>query len=237
MNFLFICKRRSSPTSSFFPRNAPLNSYAIIKRQFTLQKSFASLLPLQYRILSVYSLAFWIDEIFVVIKILKLLRSCHYYYCYCCYYYCYCCFIVIIVVIIVIVVIFIAIVIAVTGPSEAGGLGGFSPPNNLLKFVDFETEKGCKSQGRRNKYSNSYIFEKALRIYQNAISFDVIEVKDFKIFRERLSLVVIFSSVISKNGAFSSDLKGLVMKNFSGGKPPDPHLFSLRSHLVSAPPI
>ena len=119
---------------------------------------------------------------------------------------------------------------------KRGGWGGFSPPNNLLKFVDFETEKGCKSQGRRNKYSNSYIFEEALRIYQNAISFDVIEVKDFKIFRERLSLVVIFSSVISKNGAFSSDLKGVVMKNFSGGKPPDPHFFSLRSHLVSAPP-
>ena len=35
-----------------------------------------------------------------------------------------------------------------SGPSEVGGLGGgFSPPNNLLKFVDFETEKGCKSQG------------------------------------------------------------------------------------------
>ena len=122
--------------------------------------------------------------------------------------------------------------ICITGPSEAWGLGGL---NNLLKFVDFETEKGCKSQGRRNKYSNSYIFEEALRIYQNAISFDVIEVKDFKIFRERLSLVVIFSSVISKNGAFSSDLKGVVMKNFSGGKHPDPHFSSLRSHLVSAP--
>ena len=65
----------------------------------------------------------------------------------------------------------------------------------------------------------------------------LIEVKDFKILRERLSLVVIFSSVISKNGAFSSDLKGVVMKNFSGGKPTDPHFCSLRSHLVSAPPI
>ena len=29
---------------------------------------------------------------------------------------------------------------------KRGGWGGFSPPNNLLKFVDFETEKGCKSQ-------------------------------------------------------------------------------------------
>ena len=30
------------------------------------------------------------------------------------------------------------------GPSEAGGWG-FSPPNNLLKFVDFVSEKGCDS--------------------------------------------------------------------------------------------
>ena len=27
------------------------------------------------------------------------------------------------------------------------------------------------------------------------------------------------------------------MKNFPGGKPPDPHFWSLRSHLVSAPKI
>ena len=25
------------------------------------------------------------------------------------------------------------------------------------------------------------------------------------------------------------------MRNFPGGKPPDPHFYSLRSHLVSAP--
>ena len=36
------------------------------------------------------------------------------------------------------------------GPSAAGGWGGFSPFNNLLKFVDFLSEKGCKSQGRKN---------------------------------------------------------------------------------------
>ena len=84
-----------------------------------------------------------------------------------------------------------------------------------MKFVDFETGKGCKSQGRTNEYSNSYIFEEASRIYQNAISFDIIEVKDFKIARERLSLVVIFASVsgtFSINGAFSNDLKGVAMK-------------------------
>ena len=33
------------------------------------------------------------------------------------------------------------------------------------------------------------------------------------------------------------DLKGVVMKNFPGGKPPDPPFWSLPSHLVSAPKI
>ena len=40
----------------------------------------------------------------------------------------------------------------------------------------------------------------------------------------------------SPNRAFSNDLKGVVMKNFPGGKPPDPRASSLRSLLVSAPP-
>ena len=40
---------------------------------------------------------------------------------------------------------------------KRGELGGFSPSNNLLKFVDFVSEKGCKSQGRKNEDSNSYI--------------------------------------------------------------------------------
>ena len=51
-------------------------------------------------------------------------------------------------------------------PVGSGGLGGFSPPNKLLKFADFESEKGCKSQGRKNEDSNLYIFEEATRIYQ-----------------------------------------------------------------------
>ena len=45
------------------------------------------------------------------------------------------------------------------------GAGELQPPNNLLKFVDFVSEKGCKSQGRKNEDSNSYIFAKATRIY------------------------------------------------------------------------
>ena len=68
-----------------------------------------------------------------------------------------------------------------SGPSEAGRLGGFSPSNNLLKFVDFVSEKGCKSQGRKNEDSNSYIFEKLPESIQNAISFDVIQVNNCNI--------------------------------------------------------
>ena len=56
-------------------------------------------------------------------------------------------------------------VIGIAGPSEAGGAGGFSPPNNLLKFVDFVSEKVCKSQRRKNEDSNSYIFEESTIIY------------------------------------------------------------------------
>ena len=36
---------------------------------------------------------------------------------------------------------------------KQGGWGGFSP-NNLLKFVDFVSEKGCKSQGRMSVGGN-----------------------------------------------------------------------------------
>ena len=45
------------------------------------------------------------------------------------------------------------------------GRGAGSPPNNLLKFVDFVSEKGCESQGCRNEDLNSYIFEEGTRIY------------------------------------------------------------------------
>ena len=54
-----------------------------------------------------------------------------------------------------------------TGPSEAGGgWGGLQPPNILLKFADFVSEKGCKSQGRMKEDSNLYIFKEATRMDQ-----------------------------------------------------------------------
>ena len=51
-------------------------------------------------------------------------------------------------------------------PVGTEGLGGFSPPNNLLKLADFVSKIGCKSQGHRNEDSNLYMFEEATRIYQ-----------------------------------------------------------------------
>ena len=52
-----------------------------------------------------------------------------------------------------------------------GGAGGLQPPNNLPKFADFVSEKGCKSQGRKVEDSNLYIFEEATRIYQKCSNF------------------------------------------------------------------
>ena len=46
------------------------------------------------------------------------------------------------------------------------GAGGLQPPNNSLKFADFVSEKGCKSQGHKKKDSNLSIFEEATIIYQ-----------------------------------------------------------------------
>ena len=43
---------------------------------------------------------------------------------------------------------------------------GLQPPNNLLTFADFVSEKGCKSQGYKIEDSNLYIFEEATRIYK-----------------------------------------------------------------------
>ena len=49
---------------------------------------------------------------------------------------------------------------------KRGAGGASAPPNNLLKFADFVSEKGCKSQGCKNEDSNLYMFEEATRIYQ-----------------------------------------------------------------------
>ena len=80
------------------------------------------------------------------------------------------------------------------GPSEAGGgggLGGFRPPNNLLKFANFVSEKGCKAKVVRKKIQTCMYSWKLPESIKNAISFDVIQVKKIKIFMGRLSFVVI----------------------------------------------
>ena len=50
--------------------------------------------------------------------------------------------------------------------SGGGGWRASGPPNNLLKFANFVSEKGCKSKGRKNEDSNLYMFKEATRIYQ-----------------------------------------------------------------------
>ena len=109
------------------------------------------------------------------------------------------------------------------------------------KFVDFESEKGCKSQDRRMKTQTCMYWRKLTESIKNSISFDVIQVENFKIFRERLLLVVILCfrqwHIFQKWGVFQRS-KGRGHEKFSrgGGKPPDPHFCSLRSHFLSAPP-
>ena len=73
---------------------------------------------------------------------------------------------------------------------------------------------------------------------QNATSFDVIQVKNFKIFMERASLVMILClrqwHIFQKWDLFQRS-KGRGHEKFPGGKPVDLHLCLLHSHLVSAP--
>ena len=74
---------------------------------------------------------------------------------------------------------------------------------------------------------------------KNAISFDVIQLKSFKISLERLPSVVIrcvFQWQIIQTLGFFQRPKGRGRENFPVSKPSDPHFCSHRSHLVSAPP-
>ena len=112
---------------------------------------------------------------------------------------------------------------------KRGGWGASAPPpNNLLKFVDFVSEKGCKSQGRKNYDSNSYIFEEATRFYPKCNTFDVMKVESFKIFVERPSLVVILCfrqwHIFQKWGVFQRS-KGRGHEKVSRGQAPGPPFF------------
>ena len=112
-------------------------------------------------------------------------------------------------------------------------------PNNLLKFVDFVSEKGCKSQGRKNEDSNSYIFEKLPESIQNAISVDVIQVDNWNIFMERPSLVVILClrqwQIFQKWGVFQRS-KGRGHEKFSRGQAPGPPSFLASLPTLFQPP-
>ena len=78
------------------------------------------------------------------------------------------------------------------GHRKRGGGGGWGrPPNSLLKFVDFVVKRAVKATIVGMKIQTRIYSRKLPESIKNAISFDVIEVKNFKIFMERPSLVVI----------------------------------------------
>ena len=85
-------------------------------------------------------------------------------------------------------------------PVASRGVGGLQLPNNLLKLVNSVSEKGCERQGRGVEDWNSYMLEEGTRIYQNGISFKVIQLKNFKISWKDLHQPQSFASF---NGRFS----------------------------------
>ena len=66
-------------------------------------------------------------------------------------------------------------------------------PNNLLKFVDFDGEKAVTAKVVGKKTGTHIYSIKPAGSIKNAISFDVIQFKSFKIFLERFPSVVICS--------------------------------------------
>ena len=77
------------------------------------------------------------------------------------------------------------------GPVGSGCGWGDLSPNNLLKFVDLQREKAVKAKVVGMTIQTRIYSRKLPESIKNAISFDVIQVQDFTILMERLSLVVI----------------------------------------------
>ena len=72
------------------------------------------------------------------------------------------------------------------------GAGGASPPpNNLLKFVDFVSEKAVKAKVVRINIQTRIYSRKLPESIQNATLLIIMQVENFKIFVQRPSLVEI----------------------------------------------
>ena len=126
-------------------------------------------------------------------------------------------------------------------PVGSGGAGGIQPPNNSLKFADFVSEMSCKIECPGNELLNSNIFKEGTRIYQNAISFDIIQLKNFKIFLEGLPSDMILCvhqwQIFQKWGVFQWS-KGRGHGKFSRGQAPRPRfLLALLVPCFSPPPL
>ena len=76
------------------------------------------------------------------------------------------------------------------GGGRAGG--ALAPPIICLSLLILKVEKAVRTKVVRTKIQICIYSRKLSESIKNAISFDVIQVKEFKIFIERLSLVVIF---------------------------------------------
>ena len=72
----------------------------------------------------------------------------------------------------------------IPGPSEARGAGGLQPPNNLLKFVDFVSEKAVKAKVVRIKIQTRISSRKLPESIQNATLLMTCKSK-FQNFREK----------------------------------------------------
>ena len=120
-----------------------------------------------------------------------------------------------------------------------GMIVSFSPPINCRSLLIFKVKKAVKAKVIGMKIQTRIYSRKLPESIKNAISFDVTQVKNFNIFMERLSLVVILCFCqwnIFQRWSVIQRFKGRGHEKFPTGKPPDPRFCLLCSHLVSTPP-
>ena len=114
----------------------------------------------------------------------------------------------------------------VSGPSEAsGGLGGFGPPIVCGSLLILKVKKAVKAKVVGTKIQTRIYWRKLPESIKNPMSFDVIQVEIFKIFREGLLLIVILCfrkwHIFQKWGVFQRS-KGRCHEKFPRRQAPGP---------------
>ena len=113
---------------------------------------------------------------------------------------------------------------------EGGGAGGLQPPNNLLRFVDFEGKTAVKAKVVGMKIGTQLIrhSRKLPESIKNGISFDVIQLQNFNFFLEILPSVALLCffqwQIVQKWGVFQRS-RGRGHEKFSRGQAPGPPFF------------